>query len=59
MPEVHPASPDTAYLTKNNIVHPRSGDAAAVVTDAEARARVELSTRLGVTVTGGSIQTGS
>lgn len=58
MPEVHPATPATAYLTKDNIIHPRSDNADVVAADEEA-ARTELSERLGVTVTDGSIQTGS
>ncbi len=55
------ATPDTAYLTSPNIVHPESnrgtaGDAA--VAAAEAAARVELGIRRGVTVTSGSIKKG-
>lgn len=58
MAEVHPASPETAYLTKNNIVHPRSDNADVIAAEEDA-ARAELSRRLGVTVTDGSITTGS
>lgn len=46
-------TPATAYLTKPNIVHPGS---AAQVTAIEDAARVELSTRRGVSVTGGTIK---
>ncbi len=54
-------TPDTAYLTSPNIVHPQSergtpGDSA--VAAAEAAARVELGIRRGVTVTSGSIKKG-
>jgi hypothetical protein len=49
-------SPDAAYLTKNNIVHPGS---AAQVTAAEAKARADIAERRnGVAVTGGSIKRG-
>lgn len=44
---------DTAYLTKPNIIHPGS---AGQKTAAEAAARVELSARRGLTVTGGTIK---
>lgn len=55
------ATPDTAYLTSDNIVHPQSnrgtaGD--AHVAAAEASARVEMSTRYGATVSAGSIKKG-
>jgi hypothetical protein len=53
-------TPDTAYLTKPNIVHPRSEAKDAVglleVTAAEARARATMTERIGVTVSGGSIK---
>lgn len=62
MTTVDPATPDTAYLTKSNIVHPQSNRGAAgdiFVTEAEARARAEMATRNGgTTVTGGSIRKG-
>lgn len=56
------ASPELAYLTSTNIVHPASnlpgsqGD--AVVAAAEAAARAELSGRHGTTITGGNIKKG-
>ena len=52
---------DTAYLTKANIVHPQSNRGTAgdpYVTAAEGNARNELSSRRGVTVTGGAIKKG-
>lgn len=59
MPET--VSPQAAYLTKDNIVHPQSnrgtaGDA-AVAAD-EARARAELQARTGLTISGGNIKKG-
>lgn len=54
-------SPEAAYLTSPNIVHPQSirgtpGD--AYVTADEGRARSELTARRGVNVTGGTIRKG-
>lgn len=54
-------SPETAYLTKPNIVHPESNRGTAgdtrVAAD-EAAARAALSGLHGVTVTGGAIKKG-
>jgi hypothetical protein len=55
-------TPETAYLTKPNIVHPESNRAgtagdARVAAD-EVTARTALSNLHGVTVTGGSIKKG-
>lgn len=50
------SSPDSVYLSKGNIQHPGS---AAQATAAEAAARLEIASRLGVTtVTGGTIKQG-
>lgn len=52
-------NPDCTYLTKTNIVHPQSNRGSAgdtQVAAAEAAARAELTTRHGVTVTGGAIK---
>ncbi len=55
-------SPDTAYFTSPNIIHPQSergnADGEARVSAAEAAARTELGVRLGATVTGGAIKRG-
>lgn len=54
-------TPQTAYMTKPNIVHPQSERGAAgesVVLADEAAARVTFNSRLGITVTGGAIQRG-
>lgn len=54
MTDVERCSPEVAYLTKPNIVHPGT---AAQVSALEVIARAELSTRKGgTTVTGGSIK---
>lgn len=50
---VQTTCPEAAYLTKDNIVHPGS---ATQVSAAEARARSELSQKIGLTVTGGAIK---
>lgn len=52
---LHTFSPEANYLTRDNIVHPRSSNAAVVAAD-EARARTEISQRTGLTVSGGSIK---
>lgn len=49
-------SPEAAYLTKTNIVHPGS---ATQVTAAEAKARADIADkRNGVVITGGLIKRG-
>jgi hypothetical protein len=56
MTDVERCSPEAAYLTKPNIVHPGSATQVAAL---EVQARAELSTRVGVngsSVTGGSIK---
>lgn len=53
---VDTSCPEAAYLTKDNIVHPGS---VAQVAAAEVRARSEMTQKLGVAVTGGSIRKGS
>lgn len=54
------SSPAAAYLTSPNIVHPAGelprDDADARIAAAEAAARTDIGSRLGVTVTGGSIE---
>jgi hypothetical protein len=61
MPAETSYTPDTNYIGRTNIIHPsvetEHGD--AVVAAAEARARTELSNRLSVTVTDGTINKGA
>lgn len=53
---IETCSPDAAYLTKTNIVHPGT---AAQVTAAETKARADIAEKNnGVTVTGGAIKRG-
>jgi hypothetical protein len=59
MTDVERSSPEAAYLTKPNIVHPQSGNA-AVVAAAEAAGRADIALRKGgVAVTGGAIKKGN
>lgn len=59
MTDVERSSSEAAYLTKPNIVHPRSSDAAFIAA-MEATARADIALRKGgVTVTGGSIKKGN
>lgn len=51
--DVEICSPEAAYLTKVNIVHPGT---AAQVTALETAARTELGTRKNASVSGGSIK---
>lgn len=59
---VETKTPETAYLTKPNIVHPESNRAGTAgdtrIAADEAAARVELSGHYGVTATGGTIKKG-
>lgn len=52
-------SPEAAYLTASNIVHPQSNRGSAgdpYVAADEVRARSDIQVRTGVTVSGGSIK---
>jgi len=55
------STPEAAYLTSPNIIHPQSERGSAGesnVAAAEAVARADLAARTGVTITGGSIKRG-
>ena len=68
MPDVETVTAEATYLTKGNIVHPESThvpsnaqlDAQGLnkVTAFEAKARADLATAKGVTVSGGAIKRG-